>query len=624
PLASVEITTGDTDLCPWDIGTFGSRSMADAGESLRAAGAGARSLLIDLAAQRLQVAPAEILLAEGRAHADGTDRSGAAGYGDLVRGLRLVEVVPSTARPIPPTGWTTAGTAHPNRGGHRIVTGSHRYTSDLHPAGMLYGKILFPPTHGATLRKVDLDAARAIPGATVVQEGEFVGAAAPDLATAAAAVSAIGAEWTTVAQPAESGMVEYFRSHPEAAEDHWDVVHHESGDTASALARAPATFHGLYTASYIAHVPLETHAALAEWEGDRLTVYLGSQTPFRARDDVARALGLPTTKVRIIVPPTGGGFGGKHASRLAAAAARLARATHRPVRIVLTREEEFTQAYLRPMAVVEIRSGVGSDGRIVAWESMTLNAGGSAVQPPYEVANLKVGNQPTESPLAQGPYRALAATANNFARESHIDEIAAAVPADPLEFRLRHLVDDRLASVLRAVADRAGWRVRPREQPPPGGGGRGRGLAVGAEKGGRVATYAEIEVHKDRRLEIHRIVTGFECGAIVHPANLRSQVEGGTVMALGGALFEAIHFAEGRILNPRLSEYRVPRFRDIPPIEVILLDRRDLPSAGAGETPLIAVAPAIANAIFDAIGRRLRSLPLVPDGTVPEAADRAG
>lgn len=267
------------------------------------------------------------------------------------------------------------------------------------------------------------------------------------------------------------------------------------------------------------------------------------------------------------------------------------------------------------MAVMDVTSGFAADGTLAAWRFHNLNAGSSAARPPYRIPHQKIDNQPCESPLPQGAYRALAATANNFARESHLDEIAARVGADPVELRLRHLTDDRLAAVLRAVAARAGWTPGAAGSGPRNG--RGRGMAVGVEKGGRVATFSEVQVREDRRLEILRIITGFECGAIVHPSNLRAQVEGGTIMALGGALFEAIHFEGGRITNPRLSEYRVPRFRDIPPIEVVLIDRPDLPSQGAGETPLIAVAPSLANAIFDATGERLRSLPMTPDGHLP-------
>lgn len=615
PISAIELTMGDTDVSPWDMGTFGSRSMADAGEHLRLTAAAMRAILCELGAARLGIVPESVELVDGQVHVRGHPAGGSLGYAELVRGIHRIEMVPPSARPTPPSEWTRAG--RPARGveGREIVTGARRYTSDLHRPGMLHGRLLFPPTFGAKLRRVDLAAAQSLPGVTAVHAGEFVGVAAPDLLTARAALKAIRADWDTTPQPSEKEIVEYLRQHPAEGEDFWDVIHEASGDVASALATAPVTLRATYTTAYIAHVPMETHAVLAEWEGGRLTVWMGSQTPFRARDAVSDALGIPPSQVRIVVPPTGSGFGGKHAADLAVGAARLAQASGHPVRIVYTRAEEFSQAYFRPMAVIDIRSGAEADGTLTAWQFDDLNAGSSAARLPYRVPNQKIANQPADSPLAQASYRALAATANNFARESHMDELAARVGADPLEYRLRHLADERLAAVLRAVAERARWVAR--NPKPDRRAGRGRGLAVGLEKGGRVATYAEVEVHEDRRLELLRLVTGYECGAIVHPSNLRSQVEGGTIMAIGGALFEAIHFENGRILNPKLSEYRVPRFRDVPPIEVVLLDRRDLPSQGGGETPLIAVAPAIANAIYDASGRRLRALPLAPDGTVP-------
>ncbi|MGA8275095.1 MAG: molybdopterin cofactor-binding domain-containing protein [Thermoplasmata archaeon] len=615
PLSSVELTMGDTDVSPWDMGTFGSRSMPDAGEHLRLTAAATRTLVLELAAARLGVATGDVALSDGQATTRGAPSARSVGYGDLVKGLHRVEMVPPSTRPIPPPEWTRAGRPALGVGGRDIVTGGRQYTSDLHLPGMQYGRVLFPPSHGAKLRRVDLSGAQALPGVTTVHEGDFVGVAAPDLLGARAALKALRADWDTTPQPSEREIVDYLRQHPAEGEDFWDVIHEKVGDVAAALASAPITLHETYTTAYIAHVPMETHAVLASWADGRLTVWMGSQTPFRARDGLSDALGIPPSQVRIVVPPTGSGFGGKHAADLAVGAARLAKASGHPVRIVYTREEEFTQAYFRPMAVIDIRSGAEKDGTLTAWQFDDLNAGSAAARLPYKVPNQKIGNQPADSPLAQASYRALAATANNFARESHMDELAARVGADPLEYRLRHLADDRLAAVLRAVAERAGWVVRP--TPPDHRPDRGRGIAVGLEKGGRVATYAEVEVHEDRRLEVLRLVTGFECGAIVHPANLRSQVEGGTIMALGGALFEAIHFENGRILNPRLSEYRVPRFHDVPAIEVLLLDRPDLPSQGGGETPLIAVAPAVANAIYDATGRRLRSLPLAPEGTVP-------
>jgi isoquinoline 1-oxidoreductase len=238
------------------------------------------------------------------------------------------------------------------------------------------------------------------------------------------------------------------------------------------------------------------------------------------------------------------------------------------------------------------------------------NSGMFGLVGPYTVPSQHLDFQPADSPLRQGSYRALAATANHFARESHMDELAAAMGLDPLELRLQHLADERLADVLHAAADRIGWG-RAREA------GCGVGIACGVEKGARVATAVDVRVGEDRRLVIERIVIAFDCGAIVNPDGLTNQVEGAVVMGLGAALFESIRFEAGVIGNATFADYRVPRIDDVPPVEVILLDRPEIPPAGAGETPIIAIAPALANAIFAATGVRLRSLPLVPDGIVP-------
>jgi isoquinoline 1-oxidoreductase len=313
--------------------------------------------------------------------------------------------------------------------------------------------------------------------------------------------------------------------------------------------------------------------------------------------------------VRVIVPDTGSGYGGKHTGETAIEAARLARAAERPVRVVWTREEEFTWAYFRPAAVIEIRAGATRNGTLTAWEMKNWNAGTSGIRTPYAVANDSTVFYRSDSPLRQGSYRALAATANNFARESHIDDLAAAVGMDPLAFRRQNLRNDRLRGVLDGAAERFGWT---RWRPSPG---RGIGIACGYEKGGYIATCAEVQVDRQSgRVRVTRLVAAFECGAIVNPDGLHNQVEGALVMGLGGALWEAIEFDDGRILNARLSQYRVPRLSDVPEIDVVLLDRKDLASAGAGETPIIGVAPAIGNAIFKATNTRLRSLPLAPHG----------
>ena len=360
-----------------------------------------------------------------------------------------------------------------------------------------------------------------------------------------------------------------------------------------------------YTIAYIAHAPLEPRAAVAEWSegGKQLTVWTGTQRPFGVRSELARAFGLREEQVHVLMPDTGSGYGGKHTGECAIEAARLAKAAGLPVKLQWTREEEFTWAYFRPAALIEVRAGVDADGKLTAWEFQQWNAGTSGIDCPYDVANERIAYHPSRSPLRQGSYRALASTANNFARESAIDELALAAGADPLAFRRQNLSHARLRAVLDAAAERFGWgELR-------GGDGRGRGIACGTEKGGYVATCAEVE-SQGGALHVRRLVTAFECGAVVDPRGVEAQVAGAVVMGLGGALFEAIRFAGGRIQNPRFSQYRVPRFGDVPAMETVIVPRPDLPAAGAGETPIIAVAPALANAWHAASGERRRSLPL--------------
>ena len=617
PVEWVRLVMGDTDLCPFDMGTFGSRSIPDAGEDLRATAAAARELLIALAAQSWSVDPDALVASDG--HIGEREGHRSIAYGELLRGVRRVEAAVD-ARVTTETKWEIAGHSSPKVTAPAIVTGAKRFPSDLTRPGMLHGKVLRPPAFGATLHAVDLDDAQGMPKVTVVHDGDFVGVAAPDVLTAQRAIGAIRAEWDRTPQPSERDLVAHLRATQTGRSDpqEWGgPFHHESGDVDEALDAAHFRLAETYTTAYIAHAPLETRVAVAEWEDGRLTVWTGTQRPFGVRSELAEALDVPEAQVRVIVPDTGAGYGGKHTGEAAIEAARLARASGLPVRVMWSREEEFTWAYFRPAAVIDVRSGAGTDGAITAWEFTNINSGDAGIMSPYEIPNQRIDFRPADPPLRQGSYRALAATANHFARESHLDEMAHRIGTDPLKLRLQHLEDDRLADVFVSAAERAGWEWGPRDD------GHGLGIAGGVEKDARVATCVEVRVDADDRVEVVRIVTAFECGAIVNPEGLANQIEGATVMGLGGALFEAIHFRDGTILDPSLSRYRVPRFSDVPPIEVVLLDRRDIPSAGAGETPIVAVAPALANAIHSAVGRRIRSMPLAPDGVLrPEGVLR--
>jgi isoquinoline 1-oxidoreductase len=350
---------------------------------------------------------------------------------------------------------------------------------------------------------------------------------------------------------------------------------------------------------------MEPRAAVAEWDGDRLSVWTASQQPSRVQSELCAAFRLPDSKVRVIVPDTGGGFGGKHTGEAAVEAARLAQGAGRPVSLRWTREDEFTWAYFRPAGLIEVAAGLDEAGHLASWQFTNYNSGQSAIETPYRVAGPRVRFVSSDAPLRQGSYRALASTANTFARESAMDELALLAKVDPLEFRLRHLPDGRLKDVLQIAAKKFDWAGRRAARRD----GIGVGLACGTEKGSYVAACAEVAVENGKLRVVH-VCQAYECGTILNPKNLEAQVAGSILMGLGGALFEEIKFADGKILNPDFASYRVPRMADIPELDIVLHNRPDLPAVGGSETPIIAVAPAVANALFHAAAVRCRSLPL--------------
>jgi len=607
PMANIELVMGDTQLTPFDLGTFGSRTTPTMNLQLRKVASAARDLLIDLAAAQWQTDRQQLVAIEGKVNDTKHNRS--VEYAALVKGKQLTQNIPAEDPLAAAADWTTLGRSAAKVDGLDFVTGKHRYPSDQKLPEMWYGKVLRAPSFGASLVSLDLRQAEQM-GAVAVRDGNFVGVAAPTMAAAALAVSAIQAQWKAEPQPSSKELFDYLRKNPEEGKDSTgDGDRFESGHVDQALASTKHRLQQTYTVSYIAHVPLEPRAAVAQWEGDNVTVWTGTQRPFGVRGELAEAFRIPEDKVRVLMPDTGSAYGGKHTGETAIEAARLARAAKRPVKVSWTREEEFTWAYFRPAGVIDVVSGVAADGSIEAWEFHNYNSGSAGIRTFYEIPNQRIIFHPVRSPLRQGSYRALAATANHFARESHMDEMAHALKTDPLAFRMKNLKNERLRAVFQAAAEKFGWTKRQQ------GEGRGFGMGGGYEKLGNIATF--VEVHVDRNsgdVSVVRIVSAFECGAIVNPDNLRNQIEGANVQGLGGALFESIAFENGKIVNAKLSQYRVPRFSDLPAIETVLVDRKDLPSAGAGECPMVGLAPAIANAIHDASGVRLRSLPLVPEG----------
>jgi isoquinoline 1-oxidoreductase len=621
PFDAITMVMGDTDLVPYDAGTFGSQSTPQMGPRLRTMAAAARQALIELAARQWSVDAASLTIADGKVTNPASRQS--LSYGQLTRGEKLVATVSSTAPLIPASAWKVAGTPVPKTYGREFVTGKHKYPSDISLPGMMFGKVLRPTGFSATLDSLDTAAAEKMPGVKLVRDklvrdGDFIGVVAPDAYTAEQAIAAINAKWTVPAQPSNQNIFEYLKDNVESGRG--GARPNAALQPAAAPAAPPTDSTTIqlaqqYTVQYIAHAPLEPRAAVAQWKDGKLTVWTGTQRPFAVKDELVVAFDLDPALVRVIQPDMGSGYGGKHTGDAAVEAARLAKAAGQPVRLVWTREEEFTWAYLRPGGLMELKGSVLRDGTLVAWEHTNYNSGNAGLPTPYNVANPVTQYHASKTPLRQGSYRALASTANHFARESFMDELAHSIGMDSLAFRRKNLTEPRLLAVLNAAADKFGWAAS-RSTPT-----RGFGIACGMEKGGHVATCAEVAIDAaSKKVRIVRVVSAWESGAVVNPDGLRNQNMGAIVQGIGGALFEAIRFSDGRILNPHFESYRIPRFSDTPQVEIVILDRKDIASAGAGETGLVCLAPAVGNAIFAATGARLRDMPMAPSTPLPGLA----
>lgn len=611
PLGAVRMVLGDTDLSPWDMGTFGSMSIRSFGPVLRQAAADARATLLAMAAARLQV-PVERLTVEDGIVRDIANAKSTVSYVELTEGKRL-EKTASTKAPVKPfTALTVIGQAIPRRDAVEKVTGKAQYAGDIvPPGGALHARILRPPSHGATLVSADTSAAEKAAGVTVVRDGDLIAVLHEHWDEASTALALVKAEWSGgEGQHDENSIFEHFLK---AAPAPRTVA--EGGSLAEGEKLVTAVVEGTYYDSYFAHAPMEPHAAVAAVENGKVTVWAGTQTPFPLKSQIMQAMRLPSEKVRVITPFVGGGFGGKSASRQGVEAARLAVLTGRPVRLQYSREEEFFHDTFRPASVITIRSGVDASGRMRLWDYLVYCAGERGAAQFYDIPHHRTvsrggwsgGGAAGPHPFSVGPWRAPGASTNAFGRESHIDVLAAAARVDPFEFRVRNLTDTRMLRVVKAAAGKFAW------QPKPAPSGRGVGVACGTDAGTYVALMVEVDVDKATgRVNVRRMVCAQEMGLVVNPDGALQQIEGCLTMGLGYALSEEVRFKGRRILNRNFDSYELPRFSSVPKIDAVILEARDRPSQGGGEPAIVPVGAAIANAIFDATGTRLHRLPMTP------------
>jgi isoquinoline 1-oxidoreductase len=578
------------------------------GPALRSAGAEAKAILLQMAGEQLQ-APVARLQVKAGVVTDPNAPGKSVTFGQLVQGKRIERHMEGVAvKPV--AAYTIAGHAAPRKDALDKVTGKAQYAGDFALPGMLHARLVRPPAHGAKFLDADTSAAEKA-GARVIRDGETIAVLheRPDLADRAL------------------GLVKARFERPAPTMDDKTIFDHllktapplrdagSSGDLAEGEKAAAAIVEETYLNSYVAHAPMETHSATAMVENGRATVWASTQAPFSLRQQVAQAIGLAPQNVRVIASYVGGGFGGKSAGAQAIEAARLAKATGKPVQVVWNRAEEFFYDTFRPAAVVKIRSGLTSAGKIALWDYKVWGAGEREAKSYYDIPHQRAlsaggwqgGNPDGMHPFAVGPWRAPSVNTNTFARESHMDTLAAKAGVDPLEFRLRHLSDTRMRRVLEAVAKQFAWKAAKAPS------GRGAGVACGIYSDACAATMAEVAVDpKTGHVRVKRVVSAVDVGLAINPDGLRQQMEGCIAMGLGYTLTEEVRFKDGEVLDRNFDSYQIPRFSWMPKIETIVIDNPGMAAVGAGEPPIITMGAVIANAIHDAAGVRLRQLPMTP------------
>ena len=618
PLEKVKMVMGDTDLCPYDGGTWGSQTTQTFGPAMRAAAAEARSVLTDLAATKLGVPAAQLEVRDGLI-VDTKNPKNSVSYASLAKGKKIERFLDVKPPAEEYTKFTYVGKSYKHSDARLKVTGQAKYTGDLKLPGMVFARILRPPSHGAKLSSVDISGAEAIKGTQVVRDGDFIAVLNENRDMADEAVVKIKAEYTFNELKVNDKNL-YDRM---VGADSRANVMRTNGDMEAGSQLSDKIIESEFHDPYLAHTSIETHTALAKLEGDKMTVWAATQSPFGLQDGISRELGFTREKVRVITPFVGGGFGGKGAYQQGVEAARLAKLSGKPIMLVWTRDEEFFYDTFHPAGVIKIKSGIDKSGLIKLWDYSLYYGGSRGSDTIYDVPNARTTSysQNMDStvihPFGTGAWRAPNNNANTFARESQIDIMAAEAGIDPLDFRLKNLKDEKMIACWKAVADKFGYV--PGKAPS----GRGIGIACGTDAGTWVAMMAEIKIDKaSGKVKVVRVACAQDMGLCVNPQGALIQMEGCIQMGLGYTLTEEVMFEGGNVKNRGFDSYEIPRFSWTPKMDCIILDRKDKPPKGGGEPAIITVGAVVGNAVFDATGARLYRMPMTP-ARVLEAMKKA-
>jgi nicotinate dehydrogenase subunit B len=656
-ISKIKMEIGDTTKTVDQGRTSASRTLFKAGPQMRQAGAAAREQLLKLASERLDTPVDQLRVTDGVVSVAGSPGKRVT-YGNLIGGKRFnlaikatgegwdIEVAPGI-KPKDPKDYKIVGTPVPRFDLPPKFTGEFVYAQEVRVPGMLHGRVVRPPVINSAPASVDEDSIKHIPGIVkVVREESFLGVVAETEWAAIQAARALKVAWATPPAKFPNGpeeMYDYLKNTKSFAERNT-----LKGNPAAALSQAGKTVEATYRVPFQMHAMMGPSCAVADVRADSATIWSGSQAPFITRNGVARLLKLPEDKVHFIYREGSGCYGRLEPDDAPEDAALMSRAVGKPVRVQWMRQDENGWEPKGPPQLITIRAGLDAQGNFTAWDYLERTlpwtdarlspmlasrqtglmpkegvflGGGGAI--PYDVENQKATTSGipwmlNPNPLRTCNLRAPYAPGRTFATESHVDQLASAAGVDPVEFRLRYLRgsdNKRLADALRAAAKQAGWQSRP--SPAPAGSGSvasGRGVGLSGLSGTVVAQVADIEVEKTTgKITVKKITVAHDCGLIVNPDGLRNQIEGNVVQGMSRALLEEVQFDSEGIKNLDWSSYPIVRFEDVPDVDIVLINQPTMPTFGAGEASTVAVMAAIANAIFDATGVRLREIPLTPE-----------
>jgi len=658
PFDKIKMDSGDTSRTIEQGSTVGSRTIERAGPQIRQAAAAARQELLKLAAARLN-APVDKLAVTDGVVAVAADPAKKVSYGQLIGGKKFNTKITASG-----TGWdmkVAPEVKAKNPKDYKIVgrsirrvelpakvTGEHDYIHDVRIPGMLHGRVVRPPVINTEPVSIDRESIKGIPGVfMIVREGKFVGVVAKTEWAAIKAARALKVTWSkpTSKVPGTPEEVFAYLKNTKPARTLKPV---DKGDPANALSQAKKNYQATYRWPFQMHGMIGPSCAIADVKGDKAMIWSGPQGPFRTRGTIAKLLNIPEPNVRIIYHEASGSYGRMSTDDGAEDAALLSRAAGAPVRVQWSRQDEHGWEPKGPAQLDEAKAAVDGDGKLLAWDFVDYGQPWTASGATPLLASLQVGIQPTNPggpngtqssgeiypvpnqrivahlvnwhfpepiPLRTSNLRAPGDIARCFASESLIDEIAADLKVDPLEFRLRNLSGNKRGTdCLQSAADKAGWQKRPSPAPVAAGNiAKGRGIALTQRANTYVATVAEVEVNKSTgQVAVKRIVCSHDCGLMINPDGVKNQVEGNVIQGVSRALLEEVTFNANGVTSLDWATYPILRFPDVPDLDVVLINRPDMRPLGAGEGATIPPAAAIADAIFDAVGVRLREGPFTP------------